>query len=482
MSKVKNILFLGYNRLNQPISSKEVTKDGLYIYEYKYDDNGNLISEDRKRQYDIFKTNIRRYEYTKDNKLEAVYSGSTLLVAYTYDGDGTITSSLDRDLDLNQNLNTNDRSYINRLTTNQRQLINKVLPSDSFLYEFTEYVLDRNRPYVETLMERDGAGNLSTLYTYGNQRINSESYNNLSGLYTYDGRGSVSAVLGSWGDFRATYWYDGLGNVKNQIHGYGAFGSGKKYYGYNAESYNPVTGNQNLRARQLNIRRQRFLSEDIFIGNNNNPITLNRYIYANDNPLKYKDPDGLWAITISLNGIINPLVGSEGDIGFAFGYNKYEGIAAKPIVSGGAVFSTHPGVSGGISVTLDIRDIPIDTGKTTSYGGSVRTPWVNISAGADFNFDTLSGEFAGGTIGLSAGVSFNPSLTETHGKETWSYANYNRDEVIKNSYRTWVINSYPITNASDIPIASKDYFDENDQYILSKINDLNYVSYIQGCK
>ena len=24
-----------------------------------------------------------------------------------------------------------------------------------------------------------------------------------------------------------------LGNVKSQIHGYGAFGSGKKYYGYN---------------------------------------------------------------------------------------------------------------------------------------------------------------------------------------------------------------------------------------------------------
>ncbi len=84
-------------------------------------------------------------------------------------------------------------------------------------------------------MERDGTGQLSTVYTYGNQRINSESYNNLTGLYTYDGRGSVSAVIGTWGDFRASYWYDGLGNVKSQIHGYGAFGSGKKYYGYNAE-------------------------------------------------------------------------------------------------------------------------------------------------------------------------------------------------------------------------------------------------------
>ncbi len=281
-----------YDRLNKLVSSREVTQSGQYFYNYRYDDNGNLVNEERRRYNETSYTNVRRYEYTKDNKLEAVYSGNTLLVAYTYDGDGTITSSLDRDLDLNQNLNINDNSYLNRLTANQRQLINKVSSNDSFLYELTEYITDKNRPYSETLMERDGTGQLSTLYTYGNQRINSESYNNLTGLYTYDGRGSVSAVIGTWGDFRASYWYDGLGNVKSQIHGYGAFGSGKKYYGYNAEQYNPVTGNQNLRARQVNIRRQRFLTEDTYLGNKTDTLSINRYIYGNGNPLKYKDSSG----------------------------------------------------------------------------------------------------------------------------------------------------------------------------------------------
>ncbi|MBP3200156.1 MAG: DUF4474 domain-containing protein, partial [Lachnospiraceae bacterium] len=281
-----------YDRLNKLVSSREVTASGLYLYAYTYDDNGNLVSEDRHRQFETQRTNIRRYEYTKDNKLESVYSGNTLLVSYTYDGDGTITSSLERDLDLNQNLNIHDTNYLNSLTNNQRQLINKVPSNDSFLYELTEYITDKNRPYSETLMERDGTGQLSTIYTYGNQRINSESYNNLSGLYTYDGRGSVSAVIGSYGDFRASYWYDGLGNVKSQIHGYGAFGSGKKYYGYNAEQYNPVTGNQNLRNRQVNIRRQRFLTEDTYIGKFTETLSINRYIYGNDNPLKYKDPSG----------------------------------------------------------------------------------------------------------------------------------------------------------------------------------------------
>ena len=156
-------------------------------------------------------------------------------------------------------------------------------------------------PYSETLMERDGTGQLSTIYTYGNQRINSESYNNRLGLYTYDDRGSVSAVIGSYGDFRASYWYDGLGNVKSQIHGYWAFGSGKKYYGYNAESYNPVTGNQNLRARYVNIRRQRFLTEDTYIWTFKETLSLNRYIYGNDNPLKFNDPSGFISNIIMSN-------------------------------------------------------------------------------------------------------------------------------------------------------------------------------------
>ena len=156
-----------YDRLNKLVSSREVTASGLYIYEYTYDDNGNLTKEDRHRAYELNTnqwTKIRIYEYTKDNKLESVYSGNTLLVSYAYDGDGTITSSLDRDLDLNQNLNINDHNYINSLTNNQRQLINKVPTNDSFSYELTEYIIDKNRLYSETLMERDGTGQLSTIY------------------------------------------------------------------------------------------------------------------------------------------------------------------------------------------------------------------------------------------------------------------------------------------------------------------------------
>ena len=466
-----------YDRLNKLVSSREVTASGLYLYEYTYDDNGNLISEDRHRQFETQRTNIRRYEYTKDNKLESVYSGNTLLVSYTYDGDGTITSSLERDLDLNQNLNIHDHNYINSLTNNQRQLINKVPTNDSFLYELTEYITDKNRPYSETLMERDGTGQLSTIYTYGNQRINSESYNNLSGLYTYDGRGSVSAVIGSYGDFRASYWYDSLGNVKSQIHGYGAFGSGKKYYGYNAEQYNPVTGNQNLRNRQVNIRRQRFLTEDTYLGKKNSPITLNRYIYGNDNPLKHKDPDGLWAVDVQVGADVSAINGGGGSIGFVVGENSYEGVFGKMIGSAYIAQSGSMGINGSISIGIDVTDNQVGNSFQTQVSSTVFYLFgLPVDVGLTFNNNKIVGINAS----ISAGLTKKMIPIVPNIKEQWIFSEVQEN---MNYSKVWYDNGIRITNPSEISLKDKQNLSERERNILDNlINDAKVYNYSIGCK
>ncbi|HXF85137.1 MAG TPA: RHS repeat-associated core domain-containing protein, partial [Anaerolineales bacterium] len=68
-------------------------------------------------------------------------------------------------------------------------------------------------------------------------------------------------------------------------------------YHYQARFYSPSLG--------------RFLSADTIVPSYANPQSLNRYAYANNNPLYYTDPSGHWAETvfdvISLGMTINDI-------------------------------------------------------------------------------------------------------------------------------------------------------------------------------
>ena len=82
------------------------------------------------------------------------------------------------------------------------------------------------------------------------------------------------------------YQYDPYGQV--------TLGSTKHtdFYGYNAESYNPNTGLEYLRARYYNAEEGRFFHEDTYLGDITDPLTLNRYAYVKNSPLNYVDPSG----------------------------------------------------------------------------------------------------------------------------------------------------------------------------------------------
>lgn len=63
-------------------------------------------------------------------------------------------------------------------------------------------------------------------------------------------------------------------------------------YSYNAESYNPNMESRYLRARYYNMPNGSFLTEDSYLGNITDPLTLNRYNYVKSSPLNYIDPSG----------------------------------------------------------------------------------------------------------------------------------------------------------------------------------------------
>ena len=83
-----------------------------------------------------------------------------------------------------------------------------------------------------------------------------------------------------------SYQYDAFGNA--------TFGSTQydNEYTFNAESYNPNIRSQYLRSRYYDTIKGNFLTEDSYLGDIRNPLTLNRYSYCIGNPLFYDDPSG----------------------------------------------------------------------------------------------------------------------------------------------------------------------------------------------
>ena len=153
-------------------------------------------------------------------------------------------------------------------------------------YELIEYVNDVNREYTEVLMELNINGIMDTAYSYGNERLTVERFDGWTGYYTYDPRGSVSGVTGADGYLWQSYRYDAYGNI--------TFGAPQcnNEYTYNAESYNPNLDMQYLRARYYSPSTANFLTEDSYLGDISDPLTLNRYNYVKGSPLNYIDPSG----------------------------------------------------------------------------------------------------------------------------------------------------------------------------------------------
>jgi len=166
----------------------------------------------------------------------------------------------------------------------------------------------------------------SAVYTYGNERISvkdTEGKDTASSYYLYDGRGSVAQLADNTGVTR-TLTYDPYGEIT---------GGAKEYeslYGYNAEEYNTVTGLTYLRYRYLDNETGRFTQEDNYLGSIIEAVSLNRYTYANNNPVMYADPSGHWP---KMSSIGKSLARNASKIGAVAGMVVGAAIATAVIIA-----------------------------------------------------------------------------------------------------------------------------------------------------
>jgi RHS repeat-associated protein len=157
----------------------------------------------------------------------------------------------------------------------------------------TNYLIDSNNltDSAQVIDELQG-GSVNRTYTYGISRIAEDQFNgstwNVS-YYGYDGQGSVRLLMNSTGTITDTYDYDAFGKLINQTH----IGSATpNVYQFDGEQSDASSGFYNLRARWMNPGVGRFQTMDDYEGDQEDPLSLHKYVFASNNPENKSDPSG----------------------------------------------------------------------------------------------------------------------------------------------------------------------------------------------
>ena len=129
-----------------------------------------------------------------------------------------------------------------------------------------------------------------TKYVYGLGLIGEESSSTFR-TYHFDFRGSTVAVTDASGTVTDTFAYDTYGKCIART------GTSDIIFGYNGRDgvVTDTNGLCYMRARYYSPEMKRFVNADIVAGKLSNAITLNRFAYANGNPVSFVDPFGLSA-------------------------------------------------------------------------------------------------------------------------------------------------------------------------------------------
>ena len=259
-----------YDELSRVTSRtiKDMSDNVLSEETFTYDAAGNLTGGSANT---IF-------AYDTNNRLVLFNSSS---VNYDFDGNMLSNGALSCTYDsANRLISAGGHTY----TYNAEDVRIRNLCED----EDTTYTYNTNAKLSQLLMKTTNG--VVTKYVYGKGLIGEE----VSGAfktYHFDCRGSTIAITDASGNITDTFAYDTYGKLISRT------GTSKVIFGYNGRD-GVVTDDNGLiymRARYYSPDMRRFINADVIAGAISNAITLNRFAYANGNPVSFVDPFGLIA-------------------------------------------------------------------------------------------------------------------------------------------------------------------------------------------
>ncbi len=342
-----------YDALNR---LKTVTEPNGRTTSYTFDRAGN---REREAISEGSNTTVNYYRYNEQNRLfevtTAVNGVNTSTTHYSYDNNGNMTS-----VTVNGTVTAvNTYDGLNQLikTVTGGKTVENRYNGEGFRVEkqvdgvITRYLYE----YDKVVLELDVTGGQTGRNVYGTNLLmrtaGTETY-----IYMYNGHADVTALLRPDGTVAATYYYDAFGNIADTT---GSASNSITYAGY---QYDSETGLYYLNARMYDPKTARFLQEDTYRGEANDPLSLNLYTYVNNNPVKYDDPTGHFA-NLLLGGLIGAVAGAVIDIGsqMIFEHKSFDEIDWKSV----AVSTVDGGISGVLGAATGGISLMATAGKQT---------------------------------------------------------------------------------------------------------------------
>jgi len=281
----------GLNRVRNVTNKKGTTV--LSSSSYTYDDNGNISTLSQSMINQPIQT--KTYDYDKLNRLISISRSDESSASYTYDAQGNRLTQSDSG---NAFAITVDVTYkydlYNTLVgvTDSSGSTTFDYAADGMRYKKTsgtnvvQYRYDQNQ---QVIAEVDGNNNTIANYVRGDRLlVKKDVASSKDYFYLYNGHGDVIQIVDASGKVVNSYNYDEWGNINQQTEGI------TNIFKYTGEVYDNETGLYYLRARYYDQSMGRFINEDTYEGQIDNPLSLNLYTYVHNNPLIYTDPTGHW--------------------------------------------------------------------------------------------------------------------------------------------------------------------------------------------
>ncbi|PJN53023.1 tRNA3(Ser)-specific nuclease WapA precursor [Paenibacillus sp. GM1FR] len=287
-----------YNGLDLVGLEQVRDRESLGLYNYSYDNNKNIT---KRLQHGV------QDDFSYD-QLDRIVTASGNNEQYTYDKQGNrLTMQSDKEVNaVNSEYQYDTRNRLSQVTTDTTK-VGYQYNGNNLLVERTEngvttrYYYDDGAQIIAEAEVRNGKPELKATYIRG-ARLEAIVYADGNKAYVQtNGHGDIVELRDENGKLLNQYDYDIWGNIlfkEENVH---------NPFRYAGELWDDATNLQYLRARWYDPAMGRFINEDSYEGEIDEPLSQNLYSYVENNPLTNWDPTGNWSTGLTANWTINEM-------------------------------------------------------------------------------------------------------------------------------------------------------------------------------